>query len=179
MSTFTATAPGITSVPQLLAERPASILLKVRRNWFENDRRLNLEIGQYHRINSTSWIFQFVAPSRNSFDEIVPSFVTAVINSGNNHLNFFFGSLDIVCSGLSGMYESRIIDDCQKIGFWVDWAQPSFDCRFTNQEKTEMEIQTNLFLKPKPGKPNEPIKRPLTKLKIAEVSGGTGMWLPA
>ena len=178
MKTFVTTAFGINSVPELLIKRPSSVLRAARHAWLENKGTLNIEIGQYHQLSPTSWIFQFVAPDTNSFDEIVPSFVTAVVNSGDNHLSFYFGSLDIVCPSLAGMYETRIVDDYPKIGFWVDSAQPSFDCWFTNSDKTEMEIQTTLFLKPKAGQSNAPVKKPLKKFTIAKVSGGVDWWLP-
>lgn len=178
MKTFFANAYGVDSAVDLLVKCPSPIFRAAREEWFENRKTLNIQIGQYHKLSSTSWIFQFIAPDTNSFDEIVPSFVTAVVNSGDNHRVFFFGSLDIVCPSLSGMYETRIVDDCSKIGFWVDSAQPSFDCWFTNPERTEMEIQTTLFLKPKAGQSNAPVKKFLKRFRIACASGGTDMWLP-
>ena len=178
MKTFTTNAYGIYDAPELLERRPDSVLRAVRHTWLENNGRLNIEVGQHHQLGPKSWIIQFIAPEANPFDEIVPCFVTAVVNAGDSYRSFYFGSLDIVCPGLSGMYQTRIIDDYPKIGFWVDRAVPSFDCRFTNPDKTEMEIETTLFLLPKPGEPKISFKKPLKKFRIAKVSGGVDWWLP-
>jgi len=178
MKTFVTNTFGIDDVLELLNRRSELILRAARCAWLENKQTLKLQIGQSHRLSPSSWIVQFIASDTNSFDEIVPCFVTAVVNSGDRHLSFHFGALDIVCPCLAGMYETRILDDYPKIGFWVDWAQPSFDCRFTDEAKTEMEIETNLFLMPKPGRQNSPVKKPLKKFRIAKVGGKVPCWLP-